>query len=172
MIKLLGSLMVLLASTGIGFWAGERKKERKKQLKELMLHMKVLYGEIEYGRTALPEVLEIVASRNQGDMTGFFEKVASELEEMQGESFRSIWNRCLESELTATSLQKKDKILLEGLGENLGFLDQKMQLTTITHYMMNLEAAIEEAEIEVKEKVKLYQLLGLLGGVFIMIVML
>ena len=28
MIKLLGSVMVLLASTGIGFLAGEKKKER------------------------------------------------------------------------------------------------------------------------------------------------
>ena len=172
MIKLLGSLMVLLASAGIGFWAGEKKKERRNQLKELMLHMKVLYGEIEYGRTALPEVLGIVASRNQGDITGFFETMATELTKMQGESFHTIWNRCMKTELAATSLQKKDRILLEGLGENLGFLDQKMQLTTITHYMMSLEDAIEEAEKEVKEKVKLYNLLGVLGGVFIMIVML
>jgi len=171
-IKLLGSLMVLIASTGIGLLAGERKKERRKQLKELLLHMKVLYGEIEYGRTALPEVLEIVASRNQGDMTAFFRTVATELSKMQGESFHTIWKRCMESELTATSLQKKDRILLEGLGENLGFLDQKMQLTTITHYMMSLEAAIEEADNEVKEKVRLYNLLGVLGGIFIMLVML
>ena len=171
MIKWLGSIMVLLASTGIGLLAGEKKKERRNQLKELLLHMKVLYGEIEYGRTALPEVLEIVASRNQGDMTCFFEKVSGELNKMQGDSFYTVWCRCMESELAATSLQKKDRSLLKGLGENLGFLDQKMQLTTITHYIMGLEAAIEDAEKEVNEKVKLYNMLGILGGIFITIVM-
>ena len=53
----------------------------------------------------------------------------------------------------------------------MGFLDQKMQLTTITHYIMGLEAAIEDAEKEVNEKVKLYNMLGILGGIFITIVM-
>ncbi len=172
MIKVLGSLMVILACTGLGVLAGERKKDRRKQLKELLLHTKVLYGEIEYGRTALPEVLEIVAARNQGDMTGFFEKVSEELTKMQGESFSKVWKRCMETELVSTCLDRKDLLLLESLGDNLGFLDQKMQLTTLTHYMMNLEASIEEADNEVKEKVKLYNMLGVLGGLFIMIVML
>lgn len=172
LIKIVGSIMVLLASTGIGIMAGEKKKRRIKQLKELMVHMKVLYGEIEYGRTALPEVLKIVASRNQGDMTGFFQRVAEELSKLSGESFSVIWNRCMETELAATCLTKKDRLLLEGLGENLGFLDQKMQLTTIGHYMVNLEGAMEEAAAEVREKVRLYNLLGVLGGIFITIVML
>lgn len=172
LIKLLGSVMVLLASTGIGILAGERKKLRMKQLKELMVHMKVMYGEIEYGRTALPEVMEVIAKRNQGDMTGFFRKVARELSEIRGETFFCIWKRCMETELAATCLDKKDKLLLEGLGENLGFLDQKMQLSTIGHYMMNLEGAIEEAAADVKEKVRLYNLLGVLFGIFITIVML
>lgn len=172
MIKLLGSLMVVFACTGLGLMAGERKKDRRKQLKELLLHIKVLYGEIEYGRTALPEVLEIVAERNQGDMTDFFRRVSLELTQMQGETFSKVWKRCMDTELAGTCLDRKDRLLLEGLGDNLGFLDQKMQLTTLTHYMMSLETAIEEAENEVKEKVKLYNLLGLLGGLFIMIVML
>ncbi len=172
MIKIVGSIMVLLASTGIGLLAGERKKQRIKQLKELMIHMKVLYGEIEYGRTALPEVMRIVASRNQGDITGFFEKLSTELSGLTGEPFSVIWNRCMETELGETYLDKKDQLLMKGLGENLGFLDQKMQLTTIGHYMMNLESTIEEASAEIKEKVRLYNLLGVLGGIFITIVML
>lgn len=163
--------MVLLSSTAIGFAAGEKKKQRIKELKELMVHMKVLYGEIEYGRTTLPEVMKIVAARNQGDMTGFFQAVSEELSGITGEPFSVIWSRCIQAELSAACLDKKDRVLLEGLGENLGFLDQKMQLTTIGHYMMNLEEAMEEAVGEVKEKVKLYQLLGILGGIFITIVM-
>ena len=46
-----------------------------------------------------------------------------------------------------------------------------MQLTTIGHYMVNLEEAIKEAMDEVKEKVRLYQALGILFGIFIVIVM-
>ena len=85
--------------------------------------------------------------------------------------FSTIWNRCIKTELSAVSLNKKDKILLEGLGENLGFLDQKMQLTTIGHYMVNLEETMKEATEEVKEKVRLYQTLGVLFGIFVVIVM-
>ncbi len=163
--------MVLFSTSAIGFKAGEQKKQRVKQLKELMIHMKVLYGEIEYGRTALPEVMDIVAARNKGDITSFFSAVSEELSGMTGEPFSMIWNRCMKTELSATSLNRKDKILLEGLGENLGFLDQKMQLTTIGHYMINLEEAMKEATEEVKEKVRLYQTLGILFGIFVVIVM-
>ncbi len=163
--------MVLFSCTAMGFMAGERKKQRIKELKELMVHMKVLYGEIEYGRSALPEVMKIVASRNKGNITGFFEAVSAELSGLTVEPFSVIWNRCMKAELSAACLNKKDWVLLEGLGENLGFLDQKMQLTTIGHYMMNLEEAMEEAAEEVKEKVRLYQILGVLLGIFVVIVM-
>ena len=163
--------MVLFSTSAIGFVAGEKKKQRIKELKELMVHMKVFYGEIEYGRTALPEVMRIVANRNQGDMTRFFKAVSKELSGITAEPLSMIWNRCMKTELSTASLNKKDWILLEGLGENLGFLDQKMQLTTIGHYMINLEETIKEAMEEVKEKVRLYQALGILFGIFIIIVM-
>lgn len=171
MIKILGIIMVLLSSTGLGFLAAEKKKQRIKQLKELRQHMKVLYGEIEYGRTMLPEALAIVASRNKGDLTGFFEGMVKELNRLSGESFSIVWRRVMKETLSLTCLEKKDLLLLENLGENLGFLDQKMQLSTIGQYLMTIEEVIREGSEELKEKVRIYNLLGVLGGIFVVIVM-
>lgn len=78
----------------------------------------------------------------------------------------------MEETLKTTCLRREDKQLLEKLGDNLGFLDQKTQLATINLYIHNLEECIEEGTKEMKEKVRLYHLLGVLGGIFITIVML
>lgn len=172
MIKLLGAGMVLLSCTGMGFFISEKYKMRIAQLKELRRHMNILYGEIQYGASELPEALKSVASRNHGDITAFFEWASTEASKLEGSRFSSIWKHAIEEKLKDTCLKKEDKQLLQRLGDNLGFLDQKTQLSTMELYIHSLEDNIEEGTKEMKEKVRLYHMLGVLGGIFITIVML
>lgn len=164
--------MVLLSCTGMGFFISEKQKTRIAQLKELRRHMNILYGEIQYGASELPEALGSVASRTDGDISPFFEWTSQEAEKLEGSCFSSIWKNAIEQKLKDTCLKKEDKQLLERLGDNLGFLDQKTQLSNMELYIHNLEECIEEGTKEMKEKVRLYHLLGILGGIFITIVML
>lgn len=164
--------MVLLSCTGMGLFLSEQHKMRIIQLRELRRHMNVLYGEIRYGAAELPEALETTAIRNKGDIAPFFLLTAKKAKELEGHRFSEIWKYAMEETLKTTCLRREDKQLLEKLGDNLGFLDQKTQLATINLYIHNLEECIEEGTKEMKEKVRLYHLLGVLGGIFITIVML
>ena len=64
-----------------------------------------------------------------------------------------------------------DKENLVRFGENLGYLDREMQLGTIDLYLNQLEEEINEQAIVARERTKLYNVLGIMAGIFITIVM-
>ena len=57
------------------------------------------------------------------------------------------------------------------LGENLGYLDKEMQLNTIDLYITQIQGELDDAVDSVKEKVRLYNMLGVMAGIFITIVL-
>ena len=58
------------------------------------------------------------------------------------------------------------------LGEVLGYLDTEMQLSAIGLYQEQLEQGIAEAQEQMEGRQKLYQSLGIAGGVFLVILLL
>ncbi len=97
---------------------------------------------------------------------------AERLSEYGGVSFCEIWKEAVAKGLENTSLSKKDLQNLSGFGENLGYLDKEMQLNTIDLYLSQIEEEIKELSKGVKEKTYMYNTLGILGGIFITIIML
>lgn len=53
----------------------------------------------------------------------------------------------------------------------LGYLDLEMQLSSIDLYLEQLEISIREAESSIGSKQKLYQSLGVAGGIFLVILL-
>ncbi|MFU0828859.1 MAG: hypothetical protein ACFWTJ_15250 [Lachnoclostridium sp.] len=78
----------------------------------------------------------------------------------------------MSKELDNTSLNKKDLAALGQFGENLGYLDKDMQINTIDLYLEQIEEEIKDLSHNVKQKTYLYNSLGILGGIFITIIML
>jgi stage III sporulation protein AB len=98
--------------------------------------------------------------------------VADKLNELGGVSFAAIWSESIGKGLENTSLSKKDLLNLVQFGENMGYLDKEMQLNTIDLYLTQIEEEIKELSKTVKEKTYMYNTLGILGGIFLTIVML
>lgn len=170
-LKVMGSILVIASTSLFGFLMGLEKKNRLRQLRQLKKYFSLLRGEIQYGYTPLPEALENMGKRNKNIFSDFFLEVAKKLKNYEGNSFYSIWSKEIEEKLSHTSLLKVDKQKLIGLGENLGYLGQDMQVKHIDLYMEGLEEEIKMEVSSSKEKIRLYQLLGVLGGIFVTIVM-
>lgn len=170
--KIIGCILVIASSTGMGLYISSEVRGRVEDLRELKKLIVLLRGDIRFAKTPLPEAVNSIARRHEGVYKGFFTKVYEGLDNLSGVSFTQIWMEAVEKELINTSLGKKDKMYLLQFGENLGYLDKEMQMNTMDLYITQLEDEIGELSKAVKEKTYLYSSLGLMAGVFISIVML
>lgn len=171
-IKILGCILIISSSAGMGFFFSGELKNRIADLRELKKLIFLLRGDIRYANTPLPEAVQAMSVRHEGKYKQFLSVIAQKLNELGGVSFCSIWKSAVEKELQKTSLSKKDLSSLGQLGENLGYLDKDMQINTLDLYISQIEEEITDLSRNVKEKSYLYNSLGILGGIFITLVML
>jgi stage III sporulation protein AB len=170
-LKIIGCILVIASSTGIGFFFSSEMKNRIEDLKELRKLIGLLKGDIRYANTPLPEAISVLARRYKGSFDSFFQYASTKLQELSGQTFTQIWRAAVEQELVNTSLSKKDKAQLISFGENLGYLDKDMQMNTFELYLTQLEDELRELSKTVKERAYLYNSLGIMAGVFISIIM-
>ena len=69
------------------------------------------------------------------------------------------------------ALTKEDKEEFARFGESLGYLDVEMQKNAMKLYLKELEQKIEYLQKEIPQKRKLYQSLGVMGGIFLLILL-
>lgn len=169
--KIIGCILVIASSTGMGFFFSNDMKCRIEDLKELKKLIGLLRGDIRYANTPLPEAIGAITRRHNGNYNAFFQNVSSRLSELSGHTFSVIWKEAVWKELGDTSLSKKDKLHLIQFGDNLGYLDKDMQMNTIDLFLSQLEDEIRDITKTVKEKAYLYNTLGVMAGIFIIIIM-
>lgn len=170
--KIVGCILIIASSTGMGLFFSNDIKCRIDDLKELRKLIALLRGDIRYANTPLPEAVSSIARRHHGNFEPFFNKVSKKLHELSGLTFPSIWKEAVDLELADTSLTKKDKLHLIQFGENLGYLDKEMQMNTLDLYISQLEDEITDLSKTLKEKSYLYNSIGIMAGIFISIIML
>lgn len=68
-------------------------------------------------------------------------------------------------------LKREDLERLYRLGEQLGYLDQEMQIKGIEFYIEQQRTARKDAEREYREKERVYHCLGIMGGLFLVILL-
>ena len=154
--KWLGSLLVLFAAGGFGVWSAMQWRERLRLLEKLRQMIYFLKGEITYSHAPLAEGLERVGKRDPGPLGTLFTSAAEGICRQEGES-----------------LQETDEDLeqLTGLGEHLGYLDVDMQERTLKLYLEQLDLSIDYLRTNQREKCRLYTSLGIMGGMFLVIMM-
>ncbi len=169
--KIIGCILVIISSAGVGFYFSSEIRSRIEDLKELRKLVSLLRGDIRYASTPLPEAIHSISRRHNGSFHDFFDFISLQLNELSGLTFSQIWKTATESELMNTSLTKKDKLLLIQFGETLGYLDKDMQMNTIDLYIAGLEEEIDDLSKTAKEKTYMFRTLGITFGIFITIIM-
>lgn len=170
--KIIGCILVIASSAGLGFFFSNELKCRIEDLRELRKLIVLLRGDIRYANTPLPEAISAIARRHDGCYKAFLSNVSSKLRDLSGVTFSQIWKEAVGKDLAATSLGAKDKHGLVQFGDNLGYLDKDMQMNTLDLYITQLEDEISELSKTVKEKAYLFNSLGIMAGIFISIIML
>lgn len=171
MLKLAGASLVILASTGIGYYYSTQLRLHLNALLWMKKMVIMLKGEILYLNAPLNEAFGSVAERVPEPYKGFLESVSNRLSLLQAKPFYDIWCEEMGYHLKKSDLKEKDLMLLKDMGENLGYLDRQMQEKTLNLYLSQLEEEMDTRKAEIGQKSKIYQTLGVMGGIFITIVM-
>ena len=148
-----------------------RERKRLRQLEELIRSMEYLKGEISFARTTLPEAMEQLSQRILPPFQILFANLAQELKMHPGTGFGEILQNALENEKEKWALLPADVENFYQACCNLGYLDKEMQIHILERYMKDLEKTAEQLSLEMPQKTKLYRSLGVLGGVFLVIIL-
>ena len=120
----------------------------------------------------LPEAFTHVSVRLPAPFGLFLSGIADELKKADGRTLSEIWKAEEQKYIKKLHLTRTDLEQLETLGEVLGYLDTEMQLAAIRLYLEQLEQSLAEAQEQMGSRQRLYQSLGIAGGVFLVILLL
>jgi len=168
MIQIIGLILIMISTTMAGIYYGSIPSFRIKDLKEIKRGLLILKSEIEYAATPLTIACESISTKLDNPMGKIFGNFAQHLKE-KTDDIPLAWQLSLEASKPQAYLTKEDINQLISFGTTLGYLDKHLQIRTIDMTTSYLNQEIEDLrEVSLKNK-KLYQTLGILGGLLIII---
>jgi stage III sporulation protein AB len=170
MIKLIGSLLVILACGYTGFSIAHRYQQRPKDLRYLQSALQMLETEISYGATPLPDALETISMRCEKSVALLFKKTREKLLNGGGITAREAWDDAVGQYYRHSNISTSDLTVLKNLGANLGISDREDQVKHLHLAMEQLKIEAAKADDEATKNVKLYNYLGFLSGLTIVII--
>ena len=152
--KLIGCILILLSTTAGGFLYGVEQQQYLEKLMYIRHILELIQGEIEYSGAPL---FEVFGKRR--------------VEARGGQSFRGIWEACTETKLKELHLKSRHMRELSEVGMYLGQMDVRTGRTSMQMYLENLGAEIEETRQEITAKKRIGNWLGVMSGLFLVIVL-
>ena len=171
MYRIVGCILVVAAGAGMGFSVSMRLSEQIRILEKLLQMVICLKGEIRCGNASLPDAFYGAAGRMNGKYREFLISAADRMKAGTGEKLSQICRECAESALKKSCLTHGEKDAFFSFGECLGYMDLEMQMRQLSLYENNLEAEILKRKAEVSGKKKLYQGIGILGGLLLAVLL-
>lgn len=102
-------------------------------------------------------------------MAAFFVR---EADRKTGYKSGRIWEEETRKYLAETGIPQDMTESLIRLGSELGTIDIEMQVRTLDLYLEQMEQKMEDMRTEQKERIRLYQCVGVTGGIFLAIYLL
>lgn len=78
-----------------------------------------------------------------------------------------MYRECAQNDIKLLNIQKEEEELFFSLGSRLGYLDLEMQMKELLLYEEELTRRTEELRREMPAKKKVYESLGILGGILL-----
>lgn len=171
MIKIIGAVFIVAATTWIGFEFANKLRERPRQLRLMRAALQSLEAEIMYGHTPLAEAAERLAKQIPKPLCFLFEGFGQQLR--QGEkTVREAWLASLENVWKRAAMKRAEYEILQQFGETLGQHDRESQQKHIRLCLTHLEREEGEAKESQLRSEKMIRSLGVLSGLLIVILLL
>lgn len=168
--KLIGALLFIGTTTWIGFEISRRLNSRPKQIRQLKNALQILEAEILYSQLSLHDAFQTIAKQIPQPTRTFFQSLSDSFRESNLELY-IVWDKHVNDLLKISSLAANEGEILKQFGRTLGQHDfdqqQKHILLTINH----LDRELEEARDNQTKYSKMTKSLGLLCGLFVVLLL-
>lgn len=160
--KLVGLLLLLLASSGAGCLAAGRLRAQRQALEQLCAWTSDAAACIRYTQGELPELLGLLEDRQEQGRFRFAGEILEGLSPMV--SPQMLWKAAVEHD---PEIPPSAQPILIRLGTSLGTTDTEGQLAALALCRTQLLQAAADAAEACRVKGKLYRVLGVLGGLML-----
>lgn len=166
LLKIFGCLLTSIGGAGIGISKAMKCKRREMELKELHRILSMIKMERELTRRPMEDVFESISQKCEQKYQTWLLKMTKELREKRNPEFKEIW-------IQNTTIFQKERLLSVDELEELKRLGAQLEYEACLEvYLYRLHSHIEEVEKEGQVKRKLYQSLGIMGGIFLSVLLL
>ena len=163
--KIIGVMLIVSACTAFGVEKGRELSIHRKELEELHRIFTYIQTELEYMRTPIGELFMKIKNKVDAAYQEWLEFLAENAQNAHSRSFIEIWISSIDIHFKQSFLTKSQLEELKQIGKNLS------KPEAISIYLTQLENDIQNTREEEKEKKKLYQSMGILTGIFLVLVL-
>lgn len=173
-IKLIGAALVILAGAGFGACPVHKMKERTKELEELYFCLLRLKSEVNHGGKPLPDAIYSAADSKKDGTAGNYRTVMKQLAERMKngrEAYEVLLRECAEEGFYDSVVTKEEQNTFVDTFLLLGGGDKEKQIQMLSYYAESVRESIAQEKQKKKERSYLYRSLGVLGGIFLSVIM-
>lgn len=171
MIKLIGAVFIIIATTWTGFEASSHLSERPRQLRMLKSALQSLEAEIMFGHTPLHEASKRLSTQMAKPLSWFFESFADKLVR-SNTTVKLAWEESLKETWKMTAFKQGEYEIMKQFGETLGQHDRISQQKQIMLALSHLEREEQDAYDRQAKYEKMVKSLGFLSGLLLIILLL
>ena len=164
--KIIGSIIVISVCTAFGFEKSRELQLHLKELEELKRLFMIIHSELKVTKATLSEIFLKVSKKTETLYKEWLKNLAKQLEVCDAGTFVELWKSSIQIYLGETTLRKDEIYELEQVGLGIQYID------TLELYLNQLDFTIQNTREELKSKRKLYQSMGIMSGIFLVIVLL
>jgi len=172
-LKIIGMLIVIVTSTGVGFYIPRLHKNKIEFLMDIRQSFCLLKNEINYAvNTIVVSFFNIQEKASNQYVKQFFYDMYEHLQNKDGISLKNIWEKGVNDLLYKEKINESEARHIKTFGNSLGYLDKEQQLRNIDFLVEGLDEIILKHKENHEKHSKLYSRMGILVGLMVAIVML
>ena len=169
-LKILGSLLVVIAGACIGFSLAGRYVERPRQIRQIISCLSALKSHINYVAIPLPEALAQCTSGITGPVADLFQTMSALLQAKGWLTPQAAMLQAL-AETDRLVLNKPEREIMAVFSANLGGMNREEQHKSLDLVHEQLSRVQYEAENICEQNARMYRYLGVCGGLAVVIVL-
>ena len=169
LLKIVGSLIVFISCSMLGYSHAKTYAKRPQELKVLQTLLQIFENEISFLSNVLTEAFQKVYSCSDSSVKVFFEAAIDNLK--NGLCASDAWTKAVKDNISKTNLNSEDESIIISFGKMLGSSDLEGQIKNIRLTINQLKIQEQKAEELRSKNERMFKNLGVLGGLAIIILL-
>lgn len=165
----IGAILLITATSLIGFEKASRLKKRPEQLLQLKAALQIMEAEMVYSQHSIVDVCLHIANQMQAPIKQFYHSIATQLN--KNDNLAILWAVELDQLRNYSALESDELNIMKQFGNTLGHFDLTQQQKQIQLTSVHLDRLLTEAQNDYLVFSKVYRGIGVLSGILIALIL-